>query len=110
MDRQLHRLKHDILTRSYETRQFALARKIIFVSDSLHTENKQKKMSKVVHINVTESTSTEIDFEGMIPDTRILPITTPCLIIWEYRLPRSIHHPFLLKFNSLLHHQMVYGP
>ena len=31
---QLHRLKHDILTRSYETRQFALARKIVFVSDS----------------------------------------------------------------------------
>jgi hypothetical protein len=47
----------------------SLARKIVFVSDSLHTENKQKKMSKV-HINVTEGMSTEIDFEQMIPDTR----------------------------------------
>ena len=27
---QLHRLKHDILIRSYETRQFSLARKIVF--------------------------------------------------------------------------------
>ena len=25
------------------------------------------------------------------------------------KLSRTIHHPFLLKFNSLLHHQMVYG-
>ena len=44
---QLHRLKHDILTRSYETIQFLLARKIVF------------------------AISTEIDFEGMIPDTRM---------------------------------------
>jgi hypothetical protein len=50
-----------------------LARKIVFVSDSLHTENKQKKMSKVVHMNVSEGISTEIDFEGMIPDTMMLP-------------------------------------
>ena len=69
---KLHRLKHDILIRSYETRQFALARKIVFASDSLHTENKQKKMSKV-HINVNEGISTEIDVEGMIPDTMMLP-------------------------------------
>ena len=27
---QLHRVKHDILIRSYETRQFSLARKIVF--------------------------------------------------------------------------------
>ena len=40
---QLHRLKHDILVRSYETRQFALARKIVFVSDSLHTENNKRR-------------------------------------------------------------------
>ena len=50
-----------------QARQFALARKIVFASDSLHTENKQKKMSKV-HINVTEDISTEKDFEGMILD------------------------------------------
>ena len=49
---QLHRLKHDILVRSYETRQFALARKIVFVSDSIYTETKQKKMSKENIINV----------------------------------------------------------
>ena len=73
---QFHRLKHDILTRTYETMQFSLARKIVFASDTLHTENKQKKMSKV-HINVTEGISTEIDFEGMIPDTRMLPSTSP---------------------------------
>jgi hypothetical protein len=74
---QLHRLKHDILTRSYETRQFALKRKLVFANDTLHTENKQKKLSKVVHINVTKGISTEIDFEGMIPDTRMLPSTSP---------------------------------
>ena len=72
---QLHRLKYDILTRSFETRQFSLARKIVFASNSLPTENKQKKMSKL-HINVTEDISTEIDFEGMIPDTRMLPSRT----------------------------------
>jgi len=73
---QLHRLKPDILTRSNETRQFSFARKIVFASDSLHTENhKQTKMSKV-HINVTEGISTEIDVEGMIPDTRMLPSTS----------------------------------
>ena len=33
-------------------------------------------MSKVVHMNVTEGISTEIDFEGMIPDTRMLPTST----------------------------------
>ena len=73
---QLHRLKHDILIRSYETRQFSLARKIVFASDSLHTENKQKRMN-TVNINVIEDISTEIDFERMIPDTRILPTTSP---------------------------------
>ncbi len=36
---KLHRLKHDILTRSYQTRQFSLARKIVLASDTLHTEN-----------------------------------------------------------------------
>ena len=77
MNGQLHRLKHDILTRSYETRQFALARKIVFVSDSLHTENKQKKMSRENTINVNEGISTEIDFEGMIPDTMMLPSRSP---------------------------------
>ena len=51
-----------------QQRQFALARKIVFVSDSLHTENKQKKMSRENTINVNEGISTEIDFEGMIPD------------------------------------------
>ncbi len=54
-----------------------MARKIVFASDSLHTENKQKKMSKVVHMNVTEVISTEIDFEGMIQDTRMLPSISP---------------------------------
>ena len=64
-----------------------MARKIVFVSDSLHTENKQKKMSKVVHMNVTEGISTEIDFEGMIQDTRMLPSMSP---------PTKIHSPSLL--------------
>ena len=92
MDRQLHRLKHDILTRSYETRQFALARKIDFVSDSLHTENKQKKMSKVYINVVTEGISTEIDFEGMIQDTMILPSRSP----ENFGIsPTKIHSPAL---------------
>jgi len=64
-------------------------------------------MSRENTINVNEGISTEIDFEGMIPDTMMLPSSR--LKIWEYRLPKSIYHPFLLKFNSLLHHQMVYG-
>ena len=38
----------------------------------IQSENKQKKMSKL-NINVTEGISTEIDFEGMIPDTMMLP-------------------------------------
>ena len=54
-----------------------MARKIVFASDTLHTENKQKKMSKVAHINVTKGISTEIDFEGMIPDTMMLPSSSP---------------------------------
>ena len=33
---------------------------IFFVSDSLHTENKQKKMSRENTINVNESISAEI--------------------------------------------------
>ena len=53
-----------------------MARELVFVSDSLHTENKQKKMSKV-YINVSEGISKEIDFEGMIPDTMMLPSRSP---------------------------------
>jgi len=69
-----------------------LARKIVFLSDTLHTENKQKKMSNVVHMNVTEGISTEIGFEGMIPDIRILPSrSTDNLGI----SPTKIHSPAL---------------
>ena len=67
-----------------------MARKIVFASDTLHTENKQKKMSKVVHMNVTEGISTEIDFEGMIPDTRMLPSTSPDNLGIS---PTKIHSP-----------------
>ena len=92
VNRQLHRLKHDILTSSYKTRQFALARKIVFISDSLHTENKQKKMSRENTINVTEGISTEIDFEGMIPNTMMLPSRSPENLGIS---PTKIHSPAL---------------
>ena len=92
MDRHLHRLNHDILTWSYETRQFSLACKTFFASDSLHTEKKQKKMSKVVHMNVTEGISTEIDFEGMIQNTRMLPSLSPDNLGIS---PSKIHSPSL---------------
>ena len=50
---------------------------IVFVSEKLHKENKQKKMSRENTINVNEGISTEIDFEGMIPDTMMLPSRSP---------------------------------
>jgi hypothetical protein len=63
------------------------------MSDTLHTENKQKNMSKVVPVNVTESISTEIDFEGMIPDTRMFfPSTSPDNLRIS---PTKIHSPSL---------------
>ena len=69
-----------------------MTRKIVFASDTLHTENKQKKMSKVVHMNVTEGISTEIDFEGMIPDTMMLPSRSS----ENLRIsPTKIHSPAL---------------
>ena len=68
-----------------------MARKIVSASDTLHTENKQKKMSKV-YINVTEGISTEIDFEGMIPDTRMLPSMSPDNLGIS---PTKIHSPSL---------------
>ncbi len=68
-----------------------MARKIVFVSDSLHKENKQKKMIKV-YINVTEGISTEIDFEGMIPDTMMLPSRSPDNLGIS---PNKIHSPSL---------------
>ncbi len=80
------------------------------MSDTLHTENKQKNMSKVIHMNVTEGISTEIDFEGMIPDTRMLPSMSPDNLGIS---PTKIHSPSLpVNLSSifyLLHHQMVYG-
>ena len=93
MVRQLHRLKHDILTRSYETCQFALACKNVFARENT--------------INVNEGLSTEIDFEGMIPDTMMLPSRSP--ENFGISPTNIINQPFLLKFNFLLHHQMVYG-
>ena len=48
---------------------------ICFASDTIHKENKEKNMSKV-YIKVSEGISTEIDFEGMIPDTMMLPSTS----------------------------------
>ena len=55
-------------------------------------ENKQKKMSKVVHINVTEGFSTESDFEGMIPEKRMLPSRSPDNLGIS---PKKIHSPSL---------------
>ena len=59
-------------------------------------------MSKVVHMNVTEGISTEIDFEGMIQDTMMwLPSMSPDNL--EYRLPRYIHHaslPIKVQFSA----------
>ena len=66
-----------------------LFKKII---NSLHTENKQKKMSRENTINVTEGISTEIDFEGMIPDTMMLPSRSPENLGIS---PTKIHSPAL---------------
>ena len=43
-------------------------------------------------MNVTEGISTEIDFEGMIPDTRMLPCTLPENLGIS---PTKIHSPSL---------------
>ncbi len=47
------------------------------------------------HINVTEGISTEIHFEGMIPDTRMLPSTTSTLPDNLGISPTKIHSPSL---------------
>ena len=57
-------------------------------------QKKQKKMSKVVHMNVTEGISTEIDFEGMIQNTRMLPSTSTSLDSLGIS-PTKIHSPSL---------------
>ena len=66
-------------------------------------------MSRENTINLTEGISTEIDFEGMIPDTRMLTSTSTS----PYNLgmlPTKIHSPSLpVKVQFSAHHQMVYG-
>ena len=50
-------------------------------------------MSKVVHMNVTEAISTEIDFDGLILDTRMLPSTSPDIL--RISPATKIHSPSL---------------
>ena len=62
-----------------------------------------------VYINVTEGISTEIDFEGMIPDTMMLP-SSRSPDNFGILPTTKIHSPSLpVKVQFSAHHQMVYG-